>query len=104
LASGTPLYWRDEISGKMLDSVMAFWSPYADTPENIPELSDADLANLKMYIVHWAAAPCWRNNPSITPEIEARLESAIAQAKNIASRADINKTLDALLDLGIDPF
>ena len=101
---GMPMYWRDETSGRLLASVMAFWSSYADTPKNVSELDETDIANLRMYLVHWAKAPCWKKNPNITPKIKAQLNKAIAMTENIKNRTDINKALDALLDLGIDPF
>lgn len=101
---GMPMYWRDEMSGKMLSAVVAFWSPYADSPQNIPELSAEHVCLLREYIVHWVEAPCFQANPHMTMENKLQLESAIIQAKNINNRADINVVLNALSELAIDPF
>lgn len=98
------MYWRDEMSGKMLEAVVAFWSPYSDTPNKIPELSDQHVSFLRQYLIHWAEAPCWANNPNATNEHKILLNTAIAACKSIESRADINNAIDALMELGIDPF
>ena len=102
--NGMPMYWRDEMSGKLLTAVMAYWTPYADTPDHIPELNDDHVSALRMYLIHWAEAPCWRRNPHANAEHNSQLESAIALAKSIFCRSDISNTLDALLELSIDPF
>lgn len=102
--NGMPVYWRDETSGRMLTAVMAFWLPYADSPNNVPELSEEHIIYLKQYLVHWAEAPCYRTNPYATAEHKMQLDSAIALCKSIESRKDINVALDALMELAIDPF
>ena len=99
-----PMYWRDEMSGRLLASVMAFWSPYAEHPQNVSELETKDIENLKMYLVHWAKAPCWRLNPNADAEKLAELDKAIALTQAIDSRKSINRALSALMELGIDPF
>lgn len=101
---GIPMYWRDEASGKMLEAIIAFWSPYADSPRNIPPISDEHISLLRWYLIHWAKAPCWRMNPHISTEQLMQLDNAIALAENINSGKDICKTLDALMVLAIDPF
>ena len=47
--NGTPMYWRDETSGRMLSAVMAFWSPYADSPDRVPELEPEHIIYLRQY-------------------------------------------------------
>ena len=98
------MYWRDEMSGKLLTAVTNYWSPYADTPDNVPELDESDISALRWYILHWAKAPCWQNNPHIDPGIRFQLAAAIEMANAIDNREDITKTLRKLLELGIDPF
>ena len=108
--NGMPAYWRDETSGKMEDAVWEYFDPYANPEQDpekiteIPELTNQSLALLKRYILHWANAPCYRHNPSATPEHMAELGKAIALAEKIEGRSDINKALAALMHLGIDPF
>lgn len=107
---GMPMYWRNETSGRLHKAVMAFLSPACDlslcekSPENIPELSDEDVCLLREYLVHWAEAPCFQNNPHISRQQKLQLEGVIMQAKDINNRADINNVLDALMKLVIDPF
>ena len=102
--NGAPLYWRDERSGKMTEAVEAYFSPCADYQPFIPELSTAHVDLLRKYLVHWAQAPCWQNNPHINSDIRVQLDKAIAQAKSIECRSDISDCIDSLMMLSIDPF
>ena len=98
------MYWRDETSGRLLTAVMNYWTPYADSPDRVEELNQSDISALRMYLSHWANAPCWSNNPHATAEHKANLETAISLAESISSRADVSRTIDALSRVAIDPF
>jgi|SRR5210317_225068 len=121
--NGAPVYWRAETSGKMEEAVHAYWQPYAENSQApAPELSDEHITVLRMYIVHWAEAPAWKNNPDITEELRSDLIRAIAMAHLMRTRMrsvpllcngqmlpasrrdDISKVLNKLLEHGIDPF
>lgn len=102
--NGIPNYWRDETSGKLAEAVTAYWKPYMDNQKTIPELTSEHIAALKMYIAHWAEAPCWKNNPYIDAQVLGQLQKAIDMANSIGSRKDISLTINELLELGIDPF
>ena len=95
--NGMPVYWRNESSGKLEEAVNAYWMPCANLSANHVNL-------LRQYIVHWATAPCWRNNPYLDAGIEAELDKAIALSRSITTRSDICDALDSLMTLAIDPF
>lgn len=98
------MYWREETSGKMESAVNAYWLPYTNNQKGLPELSDEHINILRMYIVHWAKAPCWLGNPHINSDLHHDLELAIEEAESISDRKSISQTLNSLLELGIDPF
>ena len=104
----TPLYWRDEQSGKLAEAVMAYFEPY--TLENlegdysIPPLSPEHLKLIRDYLVYYIKAPCWKNNPHADSEEFAALDRLIEQAQKIENRKDIGDFVKDCMGLGLDPF
>jgi len=100
--NGLPNYWRDETSGRMEQAVAAYWGGILD---GFPEgLSSENITMLKMYLIHWSSAPCYRLNEHATPDLLALLDKAIASAQSINNIDDLSDTINTLMELGIDPF
>jgi hypothetical protein len=97
--NGIPKYWKDETSGQMTKAVNAYWSP-----SRRDELSPENIASLKLYLIHWAEAPCYKNNEYATAVDLVQLDKAIKEAHNINNTEDISITVNILMQLGIDPF
>lgn len=97
--NGMPNYWKNETSGQMAKAVEAYWST-----SRRGELNSENIASLKLYLIHWAEAPCYRNNEYITETDLAQLDKAIKKAHNINNTEDISITVNILMNLGIDPF
>jgi hypothetical protein len=69
---GTPLYWRNEISGVLSDAIMAYFA-YQTGSRDEP-LTDAQAALVLGYARYYVDAPCWLANatdPEAIEEIEA---------------------------------
>jgi hypothetical protein len=101
--NGIPSYWQDETSGQIKKAVDAYWQARIITGKN-DELSPENIAILRIYLLHWAEAPCYRDNEHATATDLVQLDKAIAKAQNIKNIKDISNTLDFLMQLGIDPF
>jgi hypothetical protein len=101
--NGIPSYWQDETSGQIKKAVDAYWQARIITGKN-DELSPENIAILKLYLIHWAEAPCYRNNEYATAVDLFQLDKAIAMAHNINNTEDISITVNLLMQLGIDPF
>lgn len=103
--NGGPCYWMHEETGILQQAVNAYFLPYR-TVMVIPsiELAEKPLLYLRSYLVHWADAPCYKNNPHATDEDLGRLKELIESAKRINSRKDIDEWLEQALEIGIDPF
>jgi hypothetical protein len=97
--NGKPSYWRDETSGQIKKAVEAYWSH-----SRRDELSPENVAILRIYLLHWAKAPCYRDDQYATEEDLIELDKAIAIAHNINNTEDIDITVNILMQLGIDPF
>ena len=107
----TPLYWRDETSGKLESAVIAFFEPYASlthaslTQKKLaPDLSAEQIKLLRDYLVYYIKAPCWKNNPHADSEEFAAIDRLTEQAQNISCRKDIEQFAQDCLQLGLDPF
>lgn len=98
-----PPYWRNETSGRLEKSVLAYFAPYA-TDETPPPLSSEDLDNLKQYLCLYVSAPCWRKNPHADRQHLARLDELQESARNLASREDITQFIYKCMDIALDPF
>jgi hypothetical protein len=96
---GLPNYWREETLGQLEQAVKA----YLDHSRR-DELSPENIASLKLYLIHWAEAPCYRNSQYATALDLFQLDKAIANAHNINNTEDISITVNLLMQLGIDPF
>jgi hypothetical protein len=109
-----PNYWKDETSGQMAKAVEAYWDH-----SRRDELSPENIASLKLYLIHWAEAPCYsrllggklptqnatyRNSEYATALDLFQLDKAIAIAHNINNTEDISIAVNLLMQLGIDPF
>ncbi len=99
LPGGGPRYWRDETSGRLAEAVAA----YLKCSPGLP-LSLTAIEHLRMYLLHWAEAPCFRSNPAANPKHRAALLALASRAENIESREDIGEWVESALTLGLDPF
>lgn len=100
--NGLPSYWQDETSGRIKKAVEAYF--LARIAGNNEELSAENLAILRIYVLHWAQAPCYKNCEYATAADLHQLDKAIASAQKINNIKDLSNTVDFLMQLGIDPF
>lgn len=91
---GTPLYWRDEVSGVLPAAVDAYFSfVLGEGPEPTAE----QLSLLLDYIRYHINAPCWG-------DVMGKLELLREQARALATVDDIRKYINSSLEIGLDPF
>jgi hypothetical protein len=85
---GQPLYWRNEISGKLEKAVLAYFEGM--------EISIPEILILRAYFAQWIKADYWE----ICDEIEELRQSVDA----IASTDCLNSWLEKAVLIGIDPL
>jgi hypothetical protein len=101
--NGIPSYWQDETSGQIKKAVDAYWQARIITGKN-DELSLENIAILRLYLLHWAEAPCYKSSEYATATDLVQLDKAIASAHEINNIEDVSNTINILMQLGIDPF
>lgn len=89
---GTPLYWRDESSGKLKKAIEQYCYWAAGESDRKPDLSQFHL--IKGYFRYWINAPCWKGNIA---ELNKQLES-------IETVEELEPWLNNCLVEGIDPL
>jgi hypothetical protein len=89
-SQGLPCDWRAEASGRLAAAVMAYLE-HQSTP--------AQLALVIAYCTYWVEAPCWPEDPSSRPLATLRQD-----LQQVVTAADLQRWLEAALDLGIDPL
>ena len=110
---GQPLYWGDEVSGRLPAAVRHYFdfccghAPDATAADlGIAPLTPDELKLLCDYCVHFIHAPCWENN-LIAHDCEDMLADLLqlrARAKTLASVESIRRWNSECVELGLDPF
>jgi hypothetical protein len=83
-----PGYWQYETSGLLRPAVERYL--------NGEPLGQFHLGILAGYLCRWIQAEGWGNGPEV--------EALRAQAATIRTREDIERWIDAALEIGIDPL
>lgn len=96
LPYGTPLYWRDEMTGVLGVAVWAYISHSAEA-QNHPVPTREQLMLLVAYLRYVINAPCWEDD---TGELE-RLRTDIG---TLTSVGDVQAWIMRCLQIGIDPL
>ena len=97
IIKGSPLVWRDDMSGKLREIVLAYLERRA---------SQNQIEILIKYMIYYFHAPCWIEttpadfDPEYTEEIR-KLRSKSLETKTIK---DLDELIEIALDLGIDPL
>lgn len=94
---GLPLYWRDEVSGLLKETVEA----YLDNRVDGKPITEAEIVLLRDYFAHWINAPCW--SPADSPFLEeiATLREEVLELK---TAGEISEWIFKAMDIGIDPL
>lgn len=96
LPYGTPLNWRDEVTGVLGEAVWAYISHSAE-PTNFPAPSPEQLSLLIAYLRYVINAPCWEDD---TGELE-RLRADIDTLTNVGG---VQTWIMRCIKIGIDPL
>ncbi len=95
LPLGLPVYWRNEITGKLVDAVESVMK-YKVVEAPAPTQEQIDL--VIKYIRYFIKAPCWSDVGELS------LSSLRELAESLRTQEDIYKFIDASMELGLDPF
>lgn len=90
---GIPLYWRDEQSGELPRAVEAY---IAFMGANGPALSKQQLELVIDYLRYFINAPCWAGF--------SKLAMLRVRATRLKTVDDVDKFIQAALNIGLDPF
>ena len=103
-----PGYWVHETGGKLQPAMCRYL--------NHAKLAPGDVEAIRAYFVQWIYAPCWmrysepgreptaRQHPHMGPIERAELAALRAEARLIASVADIDRWVARATDFGVDPL
>lgn len=94
---GTPLYWKDEVTGVLGEAIWAYVAHGAE-PQNFPAPTAEQLALLVAYLQYEIGAPCWRDSGN------GELERLREQAGQMTTVAEIDAWIQGCLQIGIDPL
>ena len=85
----TPLYWRDEVSGKLSEAIETYFEPYTlanlEGDRIIPALSDRHLQLIRQYLIYYVKAPCWRQNLHADSEHEDAVSEETSDSRAFGS-------------------
>jgi hypothetical protein len=84
-----PGFWMYETSGVLAPAVHAYLNHFQMTPHQI--------ATMRAYLRQWVNASGWKDG-------NGELDSLRLSVEEIATREDIDRWIDAAIDLGIDPL
>lgn len=94
--SGGPLYWRDEVTGRLAAVIARY---LREEP-----LSAADLQVMRVYLIQWIDAPVWDSNPHLSAEGRLYLTELRQKARNLNTYREVEEWLDAATENGMDPI
>lgn len=92
---GTPLYWRDEMSGVLPAAIWAYIAHVAE-PLTAPAPAPEQLGLVIAYLRYVIAAPCWKG--------DRELAALRAGAGKLATLRDVRAWIGRAVKLGIDPL
>lgn len=99
--TGTPLNWRDDVTGGMESAVMAYLN------QGQEEVSPEHLQLVIAYIQHHIHAPCFlEESPfgEVDPWMSGYIIGLRQKALNLKTVEDVNEYIDAAMEVGLDPL
>lgn len=97
-AQGTPLHWRDDVTGTTQQAIMAYLEQNA-TAEQI--------ALVIAYVQHHIHAPCWLESSPyshVDEEMATAIRALRARSLTLVSATDVNQYIRAAMEIGLDPL
>jgi hypothetical protein len=97
-AKGTPLNWRDDVTGTLPAVMMTFLEKRKETPSEQLQMVIAFL----QYHIH---APCWLGEP-LNPDEETKEEILALRELSLTLKTfeDVHQYIHRAMDIGIDPL
>jgi hypothetical protein len=92
---GLPFNWRDEMSGELPAAVAA----YLDNRIDGTTITDAQIALLREFLIHYINAPCWDNGA-----FESELNNLRESAPHLDSATEISEWIFQCMEIGLDPL
>lgn len=95
---GTPLNWRDDVTGRMESAVMAYLK---QTPD------EEQLKLVIAYIKHHIHAPCWlEKSPfgEVDEEMAEEIRALRKRSLQLKTLEDVNEYISAALHSALDPL
>jgi len=92
----TPGYWQRETGGQLVPAILRYM--------RAEPLTVRDLSLVGAYLRQWVSAPAWDTNPHLGDGGRAELAAIRASAQKARTRDDIDRLIDRLVDLGMDPL
>lgn len=96
-AKGTPLSWRDDVTGTVPAAVMAYLNQ---------EASDEQIKMVIAYLQYHIHAPCWLETPpwgETDEEMAEEIRALRALSLKMSNVADVNQYIHSALDSALDP-
>jgi len=91
-----PHYWRYETGGELHSAMWRYMSGAA--------VRLRDLALIHLYLRQWVDSPAWDGNPHLTEGNRQELNAVRQQAREAKTRTQIDRLVNALVALGMDPL
>ena len=108
---GLPLYWGDEITGRLPAAVRHYFDfCLGHCPDEtakdlgIQPMSAEELKVLYDYCLYFINAPCWEANLQDSEEMLEDLKQLRERAKTLASVESIRRWNEECMELGLDPL
>ncbi|KAA3645354.1 MAG: hypothetical protein DWQ07_12870 [Chloroflexi bacterium] len=98
---GTPLYWRDEVSGRLPSAVWAYINHVTDSQE--PALTYEQLCLVINYCQYFINAPCWEDGMRMMERMGV-LNELREQAQELRCVPDIRAWIRECLKYALDPI
>lgn len=98
LFSGLPPYWRNETSGNLREAIETYIRYKAKEIQNPPTTTHIKL--IKSYLAMWIYSPAYIQSPGFEAEKKILRDTV----EHINSVQDIDRWLDAAMEIGIDPL
>lgn len=94
---GAPLYWQTDVSGKMQKIIFSYLER---------RCNPGQLRILIAYLQHYIHAPMWLDHDlgPISESIERQIAAIRRQSMAMATIADVDSCINAMVKLGLDPL
>ncbi len=90
---GTPLYWRNELTGRLSDAIHAY---LANRVEGKP-ITPIQTETFRAYLEYYIDAPCWK-------DFSVELKLLRLRVRLLRTPEDIQEWIRESLEFGLDPL